>query len=911
MQCVVKEMKEETMRSLKALLCCLGMVLSALADDVHVKSGDFDEPGGWKIEGDVIVAAGMEEAEATVRTPGAGSVYCWAKILSGSDFVIDIGGTRFAAKTKSDLKSGTYSWIKLGQVMLVAGYTSVSLICGDQTARSSLSEIVLTMEPDWRPPEDELATQPMKEVIVRPGANLAKVRDEIRIRRSPDKSQVSVIFEDGVYEMRETLILDERDDNVMWTARHPHKVTIVGGSAFCGRDARKIDQTSAFAKRLNPDAVGKVYQLSVPDEIRPLFSTNKVYREASNSLYSSTPDEFRRDDEEWCIKGGNAPRHPSFSVDSRFMWPARWPNGGVYYVVPGKDIHEGEGDSQSLCIPDARVRSWKLDGRPAFVYGFVANGCAYRREARDILGFDMSGNICVEKKGIVPRSRMWFLNIVEELDAPGEWVYDYASGTILFIPPAGFGQDSLLAIGTHTDNLFHIVGSGIEIRGIDFTGKVGLPAICIEKGRNNCIRGCRFRGLACSAAMWVAGRNSLVKDCDFIETSDMGLALRGGSAKTCDWGRNVAENCLFDRCSLIHGSWARGGIQVAGAGNRVAHCEVKNIVENGLNFSGFNNTIEYNRVYNISSDWGDAGAVCTGGQASYGHIIRYNDIQSAPGFVNGIYIDDMSSGNVIYGNIVRNFGFFGIFLSGGRDNVVSNNIMTSGWGGIRLDNRGLTWPAWKDVPAVVANLNQLYDFKDGPLGRLFPQLAAWDASDKYCLGYVNCRFENNLFLDLKGYSSVVQISRPKTKTVPRDRYMASGNVVIRTKGVIGRFDMEHPELMPTNQYSGCGLSFRPFCEPKVIDGTPDNPLDLGFKNVPAPAFDPEQYMIIQQGWIDEPKLEEMRMSGKLDGVKYPIGDYTLKEDARLRTIMPDFQPIPWDKIGLYKDEWRIELPDMK
>ena len=106
-----------------------------------------------------------------------------------------------------------------------------------------------------------------------------------------------------------------------------------------------------------------------------------------------------------------------------------------------------------------------------------------------------------------------------------------------------------------------------------------------------------------------------------------------------------------------------------------------------------------------------------------------------------------------------------------------------------------------------------------------------------------------------------------------------------------------------------GNATRPIFPVRILDGTPEEPIDMGFKDVPPPSFHPGDYMLEVQGWIDVDKLKEMRECGKLKSV-FHLGDFNLKPDARILREMPGFQPIPWDKIGLYKDEWRTELPDL-
>ena len=89
----------------------------------------------------------------------------------------------------------------------------------------------------------------------------------------------------------------------------------------------------------------------------------------------------------------------------------------------------------------------------------------------------------------------------------------------------------------------------------------------------------------------------------------------------------------------------------------------------------------------------------------------------------------------------------------------------------------------------------------------------------------------------------------------------------------------------------------------IFLGTVEEPVDLGFIDVPESRFDPWPYYTryVQQAWIDMPKLFEFRRAGmdKPIGMKpYRVGNFNLKPDARLKELMPQFESIPLDKIGL-------------
>ena len=75
----------------------------------------------------------------------------------------------------------------------------------------------------------------------------------------------------------------------------------------------------------------------------------------------------------------------------------------------------------------------------------------------------------------------------------------------------------------------------------------------------------------------------------------------------------------------------------------------------------------------------------------YGNVVRYNFIYNV-GSENynpdGIYLDDAVSGQKIYGNLLVNIPSNLIHVGGGRDNVITNNIIVNpGNNALRSDDR--------------------------------------------------------------------------------------------------------------------------------------------------------------------------------------------------------------------------------
>lgn len=696
------------------------------------------------------------------------------------------------------------------------------------------------------------------EFSVRPGDDLVAVRDRIRKARDP-KRPVTVCFEDGIYAFTNRVELTSKDADTHWKARHPGKVTVVGGCVLDGRKVRKLDPNGAVARRLRPETVGKVRCLSVPEELVPLFSrpmggTTKVGEQS---------EDYIRSGYHW----SPGSQYPVFVIDGRYQYPARWPNDGEFFKMKKEllvhgDTVDGQATNNVIRCPSERAATWDLSRANAFVWGFTVDACPWATTWKRLVGRTPEGDLEIGKGwgSLNGKERFQFVNLLEELDVPGEWCFEPTTRMICFIPPEGFGVKSMLALGYGPDHLFRILGDDISVEGIHFTAKNGLPTICIEQARRARLADCTFSALD-DVGVFAGGRRTKVENCEFFDTVGTGLALMGGVAKTCDWGRNQVINCHFHDNCLMKSGWSTGSLYLSGAGNRIAHCLVHGNIEHGIDYVGVSNLIEYNRVYDTTLEYHDSAAVYTpGGSRSYGNVFRYNDIGSAPNGTHALYCDDWSSGNVIYGNVFRNFSWAGVFLGGGRDNIVSNNLIVARKGalGLHVDNRGLVWSQYKDPIGLWKDISRRFDLPNGPLAKRYPAFAAWGKDGTNMCGYLDCRWVNNLVVDC---DYVTGQQDDKGRTVDTNRVHASGNVYVRTKG-----DRDPPKFWKIGGFT-------------YLHGTKDAPLDLGFRDVPP---------------------EEVTSDGKR--YVFRKGDFNLKPDARLKELMPQFKPIPWDEIGHCRDK---------
>ena len=745
-------------------------------------------------------------------------------------------------------------------------------------------------------------------VTVKPSDDLAKALAELCAKR-PAGARVELVLEDGVYEFAKTFALT--NDDVTVRAKNRGKAIVVGGWHFRGADMKKLTDARVLG-RVPVASRDKVVAIDVPPEAWTNGFAN--LRKAGNKLNRMTP---------------------ILTVDAEYQRPARWPNEperfwitssnaffvGVHEKLNRQGKPEKNKDGSQVLYTNAVVRTytgremkWDLVNSEAYIHGFQG-GCAYAMGASPLTpgpaGFEGVDIGCATWKSCA--TRFSFFNIIEEIDLPGEWSYDTLARKIVLYPTAAFKPDSVVAVGRLLTPFLHITGCRNRIEGLVFTAKRGDHAIVIEKGSDNLVAGCRFGGL--HAGVRIGGRRNTLLSCDFDWIQTNGATLTDGTAKTLDRAENVVENCTFSNFSCLHSGFYSDAVLVRGCGNTLRHTVMHSSPEHAVDFNGVENTMEYCRIYDVSREYGDSGAVYVNGVGSYGSVMRYNDIGSAPGMSNGIYLDDFCCGVTLYGNILRNIGYFGIFLSGGRDLTIENNLITGCWGGIRIDNRGLWWPAWKDRQKFWSYwCKELGLTNNSPFAVAHPRFTKWMEKDgeQMLTGPLDNVYRNNLIVDIPGYSTSFFVCH--NKDIPAERTVFEGNMVVRTRGLKpGAYDLAtgDPNNAPSNIHTSASNTFRPIGPGiRLLDGTPENPIDLGFVNLPPATFDTADYMWEQQGWVNDDKLRALREGG-LCAKPFVAGDLSLKEDARLLDEMPDFKPIPYGKIGLYRDAWRTDptLPE--
>ena len=167
---------------------------------------------------------------------------------------------------------------------------------------------------------------------------------------------------------------------------------------------------------------------------------------------------------------------------------------------------------------------------------------------------------------------------------------------------------------------------------------------------------------------------------------------------------SVVDNNLLHNFGQIYHSWPYvTGIYIeGGVGVTVSHNEICDSPHMAIMFASLwgrsiDCVIEYNYIHDvINLCYGDLGAIYCGRlHTDRDNIVRYNIVANISGSAWGVYVDDGMSGQQFYSNIFYAPGGYAFLHSGGRDNVIEDNIIVSGPSGSGQPLR--IWAKWAEM----------------------------------------------------------------------------------------------------------------------------------------------------------------------------------------------------------------------
>jgi len=679
-----------------------------------------------------------------------------------------------------------------------------------------------------------------------PLATLLGARETIRaIKRNNGlpKGGITVHIREGLYRHEESFVLEEQDSGtpdapIVYTAAEGEDVRISGGIPLLAEHFLPVTDEAVRA-RLQEEVRDHVLQMDLK-----ALGLNEL-GQISKSGFGFPA----------------VAANPELFYNGSTMTLARYPNEGyvkIHNVIdPGGNPREYDGDIEKAAVELTKDATFQFnDDRPLqwtnhgdiWMYGYWLWDWAdgnLRMKSIDASNHSITTD-GASYYSMRADQRYYYYNILEELDAPGEWYLDRQEGILYFYPPgpleSAHAELSLLVAplvllqNTNHVTFSHLTfevsrGAGVQIIG----GSDNLVASCTLRrlGSLAVIIGEESSELVDSATKerkdrYVHGgtRNGVVH-CNIYDTGTGGIILSGGNRITLEAGENFARFNDISRYSRLKLTYS-AAVELIGVGQVAANNYIHHAPHVGILLYGNDHMVEYNEIYKVLMETGDAGAIYIGRDwTEQGNIIRYNFVHHIHNDQSlghmGIYLDDMASGVEMYGNVLYDIDL-AVLIGGGRSNILRNNLILNCARSVQLDARSMPgeWAANHSLKGQVMHRRLLsMPIHSEPWRSKYPALLTLWEDTPAC---------------------------PKYNIVERNVIYQTGV----TSNVDGDTVSDHEDTMLIHNYA-------------------------------------RQYGDVKHNWVTSEDLSFVDASEQ---------NFVLKSDSAVFRHIPDFENIPFEKIGL-------------
>ena len=709
--------------------------------------------------------------------------------------------------------------------------------------------------------------------IEKPVSTLEAARDLIRHYKTTNDLPVggiTVWIGEGQYDQTTPLILNENDSGepdarIVWRALPDENVSVTGGKIIPTSAFQKVTNR-AILKRLSKTAAQHVVQINlikygITDygEIKQYGHAMPVVPAPLEVFFNNEPMTLARYPNEGYIKigkvidPGSVPRRKDYSN-----------RGGIFeYTDPRHEVWSGQEDvwfqgtfkagfaDDNILVESINTNTKQVKLALPSMYG-IGSGRDYRQYVA--------------------------YNILDELDSPGEWYLDRKTGVLYFWPPDNI-QESSLMVSVIEDPIISLEGaSNVTIRDLTIEAGRGI-GVYIERGANNLIAGCTVRNVGTSGIFMGQGAKQTFPfvthdDYEGVPISRRIGNLQGHIYKYTHWDRKAGSNHGILSCDVYN--TGSGGIYLSGGSKRQL-IPGNNYVENskvhnynrrnkflwaGINIDGVGNRISHNEIFN--SEW--QGIYVHGNE----HLFEYNNIHhvtlnsddTSPWYIGR---DPSDRGNIIRYNYFHHIG--------------NPNRMNMG---IYADDSST---------GVLVYGNVFYKM-DTKHGILFTN-GGWDL-----------KMKNNIVIE------------PISKTVEISSHFygwakGSGPNMFGENGLLRRRLTQNVNIYQSpysERYPELVNYLHPIVDGKEWEGMRSRRNVLSGNLI---VGGPEEIHLLRGKYAQVELVNNYRTDSDPGFVDYENENFNLKPDSEVFQKIDGFELLPFDKMGLYTDQYRKSLSEKK
>lgn len=601
---------------------------------------------------------------------------------------------------------------------------------------------------------------------------------------------VNVIINAGEYALTDTVTFTSADSRNVNT---PLRFKGNGDVTFSG--AKKLD-ISAFSTVTDESIKGRLYE-SVQDEVLCMNLSEQGVADTLINFIDKTDSSAIT----------FSPNITRFYLNDSEQRIARYPNEGYNKIESVKNAgatSSSDTARATFTVTDTDISRWQ-NAKEMCIEGMI--GVPFVGEWARV--GNISGNTITLKhhtKYGVKKDYKWAaINLLEEIDVPGEWFIDKSSKMLYYYPPRALtSEDSFEIAGFNKDVFVIDSASHLQFEGLGFEklndsmhsvyhNRYSNNIFEIAKNTGNLkIKGCDASDIGGSLVVIVDSNHKdiTVEGCK-IERAARGLGnFSGGSIKTLSDANIVVKNCEVSEWGNL--SYGIPAIIFNGRGMRIENCLFYDSDYLAISYNGQNVKICNNEFYEVCTELSDMGAVYTGrnwNSADINIVDNYfrnigPKTQSVSHNTVGVYVDDAVndiniSGNIFVGRDNERTDLNAIHYTQGPNILMNNNTFINFKNAVFISYR--TTASFNTVFATLSNI----PYKSLWYNAKYPQfltLAEYNDSFYYFSPYKeNSSISGNVSID----TATIKIYGSDDYHWNREMYIEeTGNVTLESDALV-------------------------------------------------------------------------------------------------------------------------------
>lgn len=270
----------------------------------------------------------------------------------------------------------------------------------------------------------------------------------------------------------------------------------------------------------------------------------------------------------------------------------------------------------------------------------------------------------------------YVINLLEEIDQPGEWCIDALDGKMYIFSPANISTDNL-TISDNKNPMFSLTSANyIQFIGIEFMNNLG-NVIKMTNCSNVQLMGCIIHDVEYDAVSITGGSGCGVLSSNLYDLGAGGVYV-GAAGSVSAPSNHFVTNCHIYNFGYMNNVYSfpvnMGYKDVALYGAKADHNLFHDCPHTGVLQGGYNNLFEYNDVFRIAKCSNDVGMFYCFNDSTKngGNIIRYNLMHNSPPG-NGVYFDYLGKNDRVYSNMAYQLNIAYLYRPNWNQ-VIENNM---------------------------------------------------------------------------------------------------------------------------------------------------------------------------------------------------------------------------------------------